>query len=434
MFELEKAIDAWRNDASEHVPGEDLEELESHLRDDVDKAVEAGFTEEEGFVLACHRLGDTATIGRELVRESGVEPEQPKPVKNRRWLGFLAPVAVCFAVLLALEWFQWYSHESYESQVTIEIRPQQTGAAFPLFENREAKQPFAEVDMETELEILRGKSTLYEAIDRLQLDRQWDTTRLLAFKRIRRQASISQTGDSKMVRIRFRDSDPTVARDVGNAIASAYSIRKREVIMKMHNDELDTLHKQLKDQSDKVEEARLKMLDLSERYRILPEDGEIIAEQVRKLSDSLTSKEILRSENPDDEELDKQLQFLKALQERARDDAMDYHRKRAEWGEAKKEFELQTQMLEDMQESFAKISVLLSMPLKPMVVHEDAEVDTKRDSANWPVLMAKAGRNGWGWLLASAVLGAALANLINRNQHRGFNASKLARDEELSWA
>ena len=54
-----------------------------------------------------------------------------------------------------------------------------------------------------------------------------------------------------------------------NAVAAAYQNRRMSLERERSNNALDTLQKQLKDQSDKVEEARLRMLDLAERYRII---------------------------------------------------------------------------------------------------------------------------------------------------------------------
>lgn len=64
MFDLEKAIAAWRRSFKRHKTfiGDDLDELEQHLRDHIEDVVSAGESEKEAFYLAAHRLGNHSHI------------------------------------------------------------------------------------------------------------------------------------------------------------------------------------------------------------------------------------------------------------------------------------------------------------------------------------------------------------------------------------
>lgn len=67
MFDLEKAISTWRKSLSTNrtfLSG-DVEELESHLRDHVERLVASGQTEEDAFNAAVRRLGSTGSIESE---------------------------------------------------------------------------------------------------------------------------------------------------------------------------------------------------------------------------------------------------------------------------------------------------------------------------------------------------------------------------------
>src|SRR3954470_14008664 len=70
MFNLEKAIVAWRQDLA--VAGIHralaLDELESHLRDDVEQRVRTGEQVEEAFRAAVARLGQPAVLQKEFAK------------------------------------------------------------------------------------------------------------------------------------------------------------------------------------------------------------------------------------------------------------------------------------------------------------------------------------------------------------------------------
>jgi len=70
MFELEKAIKRWRQrmlDAGIKAP-EALEELENHLRDDVEQQVCSGTSESEAFENAVRQLGQPVALRKEYAK------------------------------------------------------------------------------------------------------------------------------------------------------------------------------------------------------------------------------------------------------------------------------------------------------------------------------------------------------------------------------
>lgn len=75
-FDLNRAIVSWRQtlSGSPAVHAEDLDELESHLRDAVEELEGTGLSDEEAFLVSAHRLGPTKPIEAEFgkVNLSGV--------------------------------------------------------------------------------------------------------------------------------------------------------------------------------------------------------------------------------------------------------------------------------------------------------------------------------------------------------------------------
>ena len=70
MFELESQIRKWRGHmrSSGSLGEQDLEELESHLRDSIDDLTSRGVTTEEAFLVSVRRMGDTEALGNEFAK------------------------------------------------------------------------------------------------------------------------------------------------------------------------------------------------------------------------------------------------------------------------------------------------------------------------------------------------------------------------------
>ncbi len=75
MPAIDKRIQEWRSHMmqKEAFKSEDLDELESHLLDEIDSLGEKGLTEEEAFLISAHRLGDGNNLGKEFLKiNSGI--------------------------------------------------------------------------------------------------------------------------------------------------------------------------------------------------------------------------------------------------------------------------------------------------------------------------------------------------------------------------
>src|SRR5262245_19541406 len=69
MSDLERRLEAWRRAASASgLDADGLDELESHLRDEVRQQTQAGHAEDRAFELAVERLGAPQTLAAEFAR------------------------------------------------------------------------------------------------------------------------------------------------------------------------------------------------------------------------------------------------------------------------------------------------------------------------------------------------------------------------------
>ena len=123
--------------------------------------------------------------------------------------------------------------------------------------------------IETEFKVITSKNTLYQVIDSLKLDERWAITRPQAFSKLYANVDTKEERGTDLITIEYFDTEAQVSANIANAVAAAYQNRRMSLERERSNNALDTLQKQLSDQSDKVEEARLRMLDLAERYRII---------------------------------------------------------------------------------------------------------------------------------------------------------------------
>jgi hypothetical protein len=72
MFDLESQIRKWRQhvQSTGSVGAQDVEELESHLRDSIDELTARGVSVEEAFIVSVHRMGDAEALHHEFAKVS----------------------------------------------------------------------------------------------------------------------------------------------------------------------------------------------------------------------------------------------------------------------------------------------------------------------------------------------------------------------------
>lgn len=70
MFELNSQIENWRSNLAQQQSFEntDIDELENHLREEIERLAESELTEEEAFMVAAHRLGRSDSLSEEFAK------------------------------------------------------------------------------------------------------------------------------------------------------------------------------------------------------------------------------------------------------------------------------------------------------------------------------------------------------------------------------
>lgn len=111
MFDLEQALSKWRQQmaADGIVRSELLDELESHLRDDVDQRLRRGLSGEQAFELAVQELGSSKALKNEFER-IGVIREPAAGVRRMLFLERDIMLPIKAIVILMLLYFFYTSY------------------------------------------------------------------------------------------------------------------------------------------------------------------------------------------------------------------------------------------------------------------------------------------------------------------------------------
>ncbi len=70
MFQLDNAIENWKSGllSNQNLTDSNVDELQGHLRDEIDNLMLAGLNEEEAFMVSSHRMGDQQAVGAEFAK------------------------------------------------------------------------------------------------------------------------------------------------------------------------------------------------------------------------------------------------------------------------------------------------------------------------------------------------------------------------------
>ena len=101
MHNLEKRIAEWRRTVitAPGVSPERVDELENHLRENVDQLVQSGMTEAEAFQRTVEQLGSAPLIGSEFQK---LDQETWLPIRLVTWLGAAAALALAIFLIVRL--------------------------------------------------------------------------------------------------------------------------------------------------------------------------------------------------------------------------------------------------------------------------------------------------------------------------------------------
>lgn len=86
MRNVEEQIEQWRNalQASDAFGTSDIDELEGHLREEMERLRALGLSPTESFLIASHRLGETRTLESEYQKVNA----RRRPLRHLSWMVF----------------------------------------------------------------------------------------------------------------------------------------------------------------------------------------------------------------------------------------------------------------------------------------------------------------------------------------------------------
>ena len=117
MFDLESSITAWRRQM--HAAGvtnpELLDELEAHLRDDIEQQAQAGIAAPQAFAEAARRMGAGPDIHREF---QSMKLDELMKQKLRSALYIIAGLAIGTGLILPVV-AKWSAHGRFPSSEAV---------------------------------------------------------------------------------------------------------------------------------------------------------------------------------------------------------------------------------------------------------------------------------------------------------------------------
>jgi capsular polysaccharide biosynthesis protein len=150
------------------------------------------------------------------------------------------------AIPFGVECFRVFWIDRYESQVTFEVHPKGAGSRVSIFDNKSIPSEET-VDVNTQLEVIQSRNTLYHVVDSLKLDENWEVTRVDAVESLIDALTVTRLGDAMIAKVRYIGShDAQMVANIANNAAAAYQNRTISLWSEKMNNALDTLQKQLK--------------------------------------------------------------------------------------------------------------------------------------------------------------------------------------------
>ena len=160
--------------------------------------------------------------------------------------------------------------QEYLGRVRVEIMTRSHGfEVFP--ENGIISNYDPDTFVATEQMVLTSKETLYKVIDELQLVKQWEdvSTKAEAYALLVDKIEVETYPGTRVVDISVLHTDPHESAELANAIARMYRERRNSIESSRSLAALDMLNAQESLKVTKVEDARLEMVELMDKFKIV---------------------------------------------------------------------------------------------------------------------------------------------------------------------
>jgi succinoglycan biosynthesis transport protein ExoP len=185
-------------------------------------------------------------------------------IRNRYGVILLA----FFLVFMTAAVITYIMPREYLGRVRLQVEPSNN---YEVFRDNTTQRMLTPTFIQTQFQIITSKETLYKVIEEMDLVKQWEDakTRADAYTLLLKKIETEEVRGTDLIDIEVYHVDPHEAADLANAIARMYRERRNSNESARSLAALDTLNAQETLQIQKVEDARLTMVELMEKFQIV---------------------------------------------------------------------------------------------------------------------------------------------------------------------
>ena len=304
-------------------------------------------------------------------------PQSPRMFK-RFWWVFLIMVVIgpVIGCMLAAA-ITYVMPKKYESEATIEVRPRtpiMSPLGGPMNESSGSTQMTPQF-FGTEFEKIKSRNSLEKVVDNLDLVSRWSVNKETAIRILKGIVNTQNIRGTDLISIRVRHTNQQDAKDVTEEVAKAYKDYRSESEGRDGERVLAELNKAVHDQEDKLEERRKVLAAIARAKGITPKGTDRSNED-----DGAKDEMVKRDSDPD-------------------------------YVDAKRDFETDQQLLQQMKIKQMGETISCKMPRESVVIHDPPVLGDFPVSPNVALNLTLGTVLG---LLVSPLLALPLAWLLNR--------------------
>ncbi|MGK0184631.1 MAG: succinoglycan biosynthesis transport protein ExoP [Verrucomicrobiales bacterium] len=194
-------------------------------------------------------------------------------IRNRYGVILLA----FFLVFMTAAVITYIMPREYLGRVRLQIQP--VSQDYEVFRENSTRAMLTPTFIQTQFQIITSKETLYHVIEELQLVKKWEDAKSPsdAYNLLLNKLETEEVRGTDLIDIEVYHTDPKEAADLANAIGKAYKDRRTETETTRSTNALDMLNAQETLQEQKVENSRLRMIELMEKFDIVDLGGSVPA-------------------------------------------------------------------------------------------------------------------------------------------------------------
>lgn len=166
----------------------------------------------------------------------------------------MIPVGMVFGVMVA-GIFTNVTPKKYESTVILEIRGRESMQGF-------SGQSHYSTEVGSDF-VMKSRNVLLKTVERAGLMERWKMDQEATLNALKRIVEVERMPGTDLLCVRVIHTNNVDARDIADALAKSYRDYRKELLMRDVDKRVSELRKAVRDQEDRVEEARMVMLTIT---------------------------------------------------------------------------------------------------------------------------------------------------------------------------